>query len=247
MKIPILLSFLLLFLSFAAAQKSRRMNFPKGGTLFANEVNPDFKVQLQRVQAPSPGGDGYRSYLEQIKAALPEIRGVAPNATSAKISDEVPAPLLQTNFRGNSYFNGVPNDNDLAISHGGKIVSVVNSNIFFFEESGTPLGDLSLSAWAAPLGLTAVKYDPRVLYDPVHDRFILVCLNGFVDSTSAIIVGFSATNDPTGNWHLYALPGDPNGDSLWTDYPIVALNEHELFITGNLLQNDESWQLAKNF
>ncbi|MEY3442038.1 MAG: hypothetical protein RLZZ519_319, partial [Bacteroidota bacterium] len=157
------------------------------------------------------------------------------------------SPWRGDNFISNQVINGVPNDNDMAISNGGKIISVINSNIYMHDEFGASLqANLSLNAWSAPLGLTGSKFDPRALYDPIHDRFIIACLNGFTDSTSYVILGFSQTNDPTGNWNLYALPGDPNLDSLWTDYPIMALTENELFLTVNLLYNNQPWQTGFN-
>lgn len=238
---------ILLLASPVMGQQSRKMKFPLGGQInIEKAAENDFFPTLQRLEAPFPGGKGYRSYLEGVKQQLPELRKDLPMPTpgSAKTGVAATNPVKGTNFVGNTYINGVPNDNDLAISNDGKMVSVINSNIFFFEEDGTGLGNISLANWADTLGLTASKYDPRAAYDPIHDRFIIVCLNGFVDSTSMIIVGFSQTNDPTGDWNMYALPGDPNNDTLWTDYPIIALSHDELFLTGNLLRNNESWQLG---
>ncbi len=241
MKKSLLLLFACLSFQFLSAQESHRMQFPLGGTVDASQVENDYHPQLRRLEAPSPGGESYRSYLEQVKAQLPQLRPLEP-ATGARTTGLADNPLLGVNFNGNNYIDGVPNDNDMSISNDSQIVSVINSNIFFFKSDGSGQGSISLDAWAAPLNLSASKYDPRTVYDPIHDRFIIVCLNGFDNTTSAIVVGFSQTNDPTGSWNLYALPGDPNQDTLWTDYPIIALNEHELFITGNLLRNGEPWQ-----
>lgn len=241
MKKCLLLLFACLFFQVLSAQDSRKIQIPLGGIIDASNVEVDYHPQLRRLEAPSPGGEGYRSYLEQVKAQLPDLRPIEP-AAAAKTTGLADDPLLGVNFNGNNYIDGVPNDNDMAISNDSQIVSVINSNIFFFKSDGTGQGSISLDAWAAPLNLGASKYDPRALYDPIHDRFIIVCLNGFDNTTSAIIVGFSQTNDPTGGWNLYALPGDPNNDTLWTDYPILGLNEYEFFVTGNLLRNGEPWQ-----
>lgn len=225
----------------AIGQQSRKMRIPLGGTQSSAISEDDYHPMLRRLEAPVPGGESYRSYLETVKAQLPTLRP-KETGTASKTTGAANDPQLGANFNGNNYINGVPNDNDMAISNDSMIVSVINSNIFYFKSDGTGLGNISLDAWAQPLGLTGSKYDPRALYDPIHDRFIVACLNGFENTTSAIIVGFSETNDPTGNWNLYSLPGDPNLDTLWTDYPIMALTEHELFITGNLLRNNEPWQ-----
>jgi hypothetical protein len=76
------------------------------------------------------------------------------------------------------------------------------------------------------------------MYDPKADKFVLMCPVGFVDSTSKIIVGFSQTNDPNGNWNLYTLPGNPLNNNLWSDYPMISMTEKELFLSINLLYND---------
>jgi hypothetical protein len=68
---------------------------------------------------------------------------------------------------------------------------------------------VSLDTFGALIQHPHGKYDPRVIYDPKRDRFIIVFLNGFTDQTSFIYVAFSESNDPLGNWHLYTLPAIP--------------------------------------
>ncbi len=224
---------------------SQRMRFPIQGTVNLSAVQADYQPLLVRLEAPAPDGNSEKAKLALYKQQLAGQRQ-APQLNALKVDSTAPSPWVGVNFQSNQVINGVPNDNDMAISNGGKVISVINSNIYVHEANGASFGNLSLDAWAAPLGLSGSKFDPRALYDPVHDRFVIVCLNGYTDSTSYVIMGFSQTNDPAGVWNLYALPGDPDNDSLWTDYPIMALNEHELFLTGNLLYNDQPWQTGFN-
>lgn len=237
---------LLLALAFTLqAQRSKSFALPLGAQVDPTALPEDYSPALLRLEAPSPGGSQYRNYIDSIKAILPSLHPApAGYPSSNKKTGGLDRPQLLENFGGNLFNSSVPNDNDFAISNDGHIVSVTNTTIYFYDSTGAVLGSSSLANFTSSLGLPNSKYDPRALYDPVHDRFIFVCLNGFVDSTSAIVVGFSQSNDPTGNWNLYALPGDPNNDTLWTDYPILGLTENELFITGNLLMNNESWQLG---
>ena len=86
------------------------------------------------------------------------------------------------------------------------------------------------------------KFDPNILYAPISYRFILVFLNGYDSFESQIIVCFSSTNDPADPWNLYAFSGNPLNDTTWTDYPAIALSEGELFLTINLLRDNEPWQ-----
>ncbi|MEZ5014183.1 MAG: hypothetical protein R2794_07815 [Chitinophagales bacterium] len=72
----------------------------------------------------------------------------------------------------------VPNDNDLAISNGGKIISVINSSIYIYDMDGTFLQTLSLAAFADTLDIPDIKFDPKVVYDPVNDKFIITTASG---------------------------------------------------------------------
>jgi len=85
-------------------------------------------------------------------------------------------------------------------------------------------------------------YDPKVLYDPDMDRFIAVCLAGTDDQHTFAIIGFSQTNNPTGNWNLYKITGNPFKDTTWSDFPIIAIGKNELFLTLNAVQDNKTWQ-----
>ncbi|HEX2900841.1 MAG TPA: hypothetical protein VHS96_14055, partial [Bacteroidia bacterium] len=221
--------------------ESRLVKTPLQATVNMREIKEDFHPLMVRLEAPFPGGNSEKAWLAAEKERL-MARYQPPALNAQKVDSTAPSPWMGDNFATNHVINGVPNDNDMAISNGGKIVSVINSNIYMHDEYGaTLMANVSLDAWSAALNLNGDKFDPRALYDPIHDRFIIACLNGFLNTTSYVVVGFSQTNDPTGTWNLYALPGDPNLDTLWTDYPIMALTEHELFLTGNLLYNNQPW------
>ncbi len=74
------------------------------------------------------------------------------------------------------------------------------------------------------------------------DKFILVYLQGSTSADTRIIVGFSETNDPQGDWHFYAVDGNPFTGATWSDYPIIGMSKDDLFITVNILRDGESWQ-----
>ena len=220
----------------------KRTNFklPLKSRVEVSKITQDFFPQLQVVEKPLPGGINKKTQ----KSGEPD--GSMLYSETPQNNSLTPAGL-GLNFLGNGFDNSTPNDNDLAISNGGKIVSVINSSLFFYDvPTSTALQTVSYAAFMDGLNLPNDQFDPKVVYDPINDRFITVCLNGFTDSTSSILLGFSQTNDPQGIWNLYALPGNPLDNILWTDYPIVAMSESELFITVNLLYNDSSWQTGFN-
>ena len=156
------------------------------------------------------------------------------------------APIVDTaaSFNGRPQGgSGVPNDNTMAISNDGIIVSAINTTVTVLDEQGNLLLYRSLRTIVGnQLGVLDRYYDPKVTYDPIEDRFILIFLEGSNSSDTRIVVGFTETNDPTGDWNFYALDGRPLGGTTWSDYPIIAHNKEDLYITVNLLNDGESWQ-----
>ncbi|MCF8298147.1 MAG: T9SS type A sorting domain-containing protein [Saprospiraceae bacterium] len=242
---------------YAIAQKGNEVTysketftFKKSTTVNVSDVKNDWMVSVQNLESPHVGNKSYRGYLQELKK---EISRKYPRKEKSEYDFYTPktvidTPIMLRNFQGNSYNYSVPNDNTLAISNAGKLVSAINTNIFMYDvNTDSLLKTISLNVFSNTLAtVSSHQYDPKLIYDFDEDRFILVCLAGSSsDSVTDIIVGFSQTNDPTGNWNLYNLPGNPIlNDTSWTDYPAIALNADELFITGNLLKYGGSWQTS---
>jgi hypothetical protein len=206
----------------------------------ANSKEADFDPKLLLVQpaAPAPISD-----VKKLKQQLDRERSMQTSKPNTKSLQKMaaPVPSLLTNFNGN-ITQGTPNDNDLAISKGGKIISVVNTNLNFFSDSGRVIAARSLSVFANALGSLNRTFDPRVIYDPKADRFIVVFLQGSTSADTRIIVGFSQTNDPVDKWNFYQIPGNITGDSSWSDYPIISISDEDLFITVNRVRDNTPWQ-----
>lgn len=154
------------------------------------------------------------------------------------------SPELDTSFNGRPRGgSGIPNDNTMAISDDGIIVSAINSSVNILNDKGEFLLYRRLEfVTQGQLPNLNRTYDPKVTYDPVRDRFILVFLQGSTSADTRIVVGFTETNDPTATWNFYAINGNPFDLETWSDYPIIAQNQTDLYITVNLLQDNMSWQ-----
>jgi hypothetical protein len=224
----------------AAANSPKKTSFifEKRATVNFESISKDFAPSLLLREMPKQGSKKMEVYN------YPENRNSAGKATS----NVTLAPIIKgQSFQANPFSISTPNDNDMAISNSGVIVSVINTNIYIRNIiSGFTLPVKSLSAFTNPINNLHQEFDPKVMYDPVADKFVLMCMVGFTDSTSQIIVGFSQTNNPGGSWNLYSLPGNPQVGitkrNLWSDYPMIAMTQKELFLTVNLLYNDSSWQ-----
>lgn len=211
------------------------MTIAKEATIVMSEETEDWEINLQHIEAPKPGISGLRAELQtrkhEISQRYPANTSNSPRAAAG------PQPTVGINFEGNS-FSGVPNDNDMAISNDSMIVSVTNSRIHIYNsETAEQVLYRSLGNLASPLDISGSKFDPKVIYDPTNDRFVMIYLNGSTFATSKIIVAFSETNDPTAEWHLYALPGNPLENETWSDYPVVGISGKDLFIGINTFTN----------
>lgn len=234
-------SYILLFLFivnlvFSQTNTSRKyFSHPKQTTVNFLNINQDFNPTLLVREMPKPGSKKIEYYN------YPATNDSHKKSQKSQIL--LPDVNLGTNFFANPYSNSTPTDNDIAISDSGMIVSVINTNIYIYNtKTSTASPVKSLAAFTTPVNSKHQEFDPKVMYDPKADRFVLMCPVGFVDTTSKIIVGFSQTNDPNGNWNLYTLPGNPLNNNLWSDYPMISMTEKELYLSINLLYNDSSWQ-----
>lgn len=165
---------------------------------------------------------------------IPTLPHAIKNNIQQKISIANP-PQLSTNFAAYSP-NGIPNDNNIAVSDSGIIIAAQNTALRIFNEAGTYYSVQSLNSIGGYTSLSS-SYDPKVLYDPNANRFILVFLTGYTWQNTTINVCFSKTNNPTNGWWVYKLNGNPLGDSTWSDYPSIAMSDTELFVTVNTFYN----------
>jgi hypothetical protein len=206
------------------------------------------------MEAPKPDGESVRSHLFQLKKQQEKNYPRNPSSAQFKtLADSLTITngqyLVQTLPTGFEIplFGGIPNDNSLAVSNGGIVLLAFNSHIAGYDlNTGEDLYDQG----RYPLGLIALEfngpstnfYDPKLTYDPINDRFILVFLRGNAPNTSGIIFAFSKTNDPRDGWNVYVLPGNPLNNDRWTDFPTIALTPTELFFTANFIIPGQPWQ-----
>ncbi|MEO7263401.1 MAG: T9SS type A sorting domain-containing protein [Ferruginibacter sp.] len=170
-----------------------------------------------------------------------------------------PAPLLVgTNFEGNRqtpfYLPPVgyyASECNIAISNAGKIVSISNGWMSYYNENGTLLFSDSLYHFGNSL------IDCHVLYDPKKDRFVFIAgygVTNFVNTFQGygIAIAFSKTNDPMDGWNYYFIPDTKFSDNSVGDYPLLAISDDEAFITysyynaGEVLKHSLIIQLDKN-
>lgn len=138
-------------------------------------------------------------------------------------------------------------------------MEILNGGVGIFEKTtGILLSQVPLQTFWSSLGTTGGEpaffvFDPKVLYDQFADRFVVVSAGGGPTSpnNSFILIGVSATSDPTGDWALYAIDADQfNGQQFneWADYPGLGLDARNYYVTANMVgggSNRKLWVIAK--
>lgn len=260
-------SFLLLLMYFwminVSAQKGvtferQKFQFKKVKVFDPKNIEPAFNPVITSLEAPVPGGDSYRSGLMELKRLSHEKY---PPSGYQNLEKSIPIekPEYLEGFPLRRYIapldtvvyvsGGVPLDNTLAISNDNYLLCGINSSIYMHDlNSGTdPLtADIEVVSFTnfATGVSTLDPFDPKVIYDPEADRFIVVFLTGRNPSNSGIVVAFSQTSDPTDPWNVYKLSGNPLNNNTWTDFPAISISKEELFITVNLLIPNVHWKVG---
>lgn len=229
------------------ASKSKAFTIIKKAVITGRGLPGDFDPRMEKKLLPKPHPGTDKATINAIKSELNKYRSNRGTVSSSRSAANADPAVLYRNFLGNAFNGFVPNDNDVAISNGDQVCSVTNTSIWSRDQvNNITYGTFNLHTLTDTLGLQQEEFDPKILYDPSSNRFIFVCLNGFTDSTSNILLGFSQDSTSHNGWNFYILPGNPLSNNLWTDFPMISVTDEELFITVNLLNNDSTWQAGFN-
>ena len=215
---------------------------PLKATVNMQDHHDPYSFNIQYEEAPHPTGKAaMRAFLRERKLEAQKQFPFQPEVTYENRSVLEPPEIL-ADFTGNSIISGTPLDNHLAVGPVEHIVSTINTHMLVTNNVGFWLGSYNLDEFFEPVGTTIRFFDPRVIYDPEQDRFILVLINASECEDSQIVLAFSQTNDPRGNWYQYALDGCLNNDGTFADYPMISITKTELILTYNEVHADSTWQ-----
>lgn len=219
---------------------------PLSGTVHLQNCNDTFLAQVRNLEIHEPDESAEYEALMRIKTAQQNKYPYKANTHKAlKTTAPLTAPTVSMSFVADSN-SGTPPDNYLCVSKNNTCVSVMNSFISVIDgNTGIMTKRTGLKTMSLPVGLNNImndyRYDPKIIYDPLEDKFICIMLNG-VNAANYIVVGFSQSNDPKGNWNFYKFYGDYKGDTTWFDYPAITISKNEFYFTGNKLGFNTSWQ-----
>jgi len=179
--------------------------------------------------------------LESIKAASHyEGQAIAhPDPGSAENDAKPMAPGFPCkSFVGITSTGWNPPDPHVAVGLD-HVVAVVNSSIAVFsKESGELLYQVTAESFFAPVSPPSTFiFDPKVVYDPFADRFVVLFLCTDDVSQSSYLVAASKTSDAMGDWWLYDLDASMVGTTVednWPDYPGLGFDYSDaVYVTSN--------------
>lgn len=209
---------------------------------------PDlWQVSLQHLEPSHHPTIVPKAQLKSLKSEAAERRSYIYNEPIKTNKSGALAPEIERSFRGNVRNGSVPMDNSMAISHNGFIVSGINTNLIFTQPDGVVRYTAALSDFFKILGLGTRMYDPRIIYDTEQRRFIIMCMNGSDAPSTALVIAFSRTEDPTGSWNYYRIDGNPLNDNFWSDYPNVSISKKDLYISTLLRNTNGDWNYSMVF
>jgi hypothetical protein len=206
--------------------KSELQKFSLQNKLIKNKQKRLSRNVISKNFSPKPGNSESENY--------------AGNKTNRNLCP----PALETNFEGNPktpfYLPPVgyyASESSIAVSNSGKIVSLSDGWIRYYNTDGTLTFSDSLYHFCS--GLINV----RVMYDPQEDRFVFISGYGVTDFMSLFVgygtmAAFSKTNDPMDGWNFYYLPDSIFNDNSVGDYPEMGISKDEVFITDNRLDTN---------
>lgn len=113
-----------------------------------------------------------------------------------------------------------------------RVLSTLRSNYVVQDKmSGEVLSSVPIEVFWAPTGATT-PYNPRALYDPYHDRWLLSAVSDPRSPNSSILVGVSQTGDPAGAYYLFRFDAD-SADQLWADFGSLGFNKNWAVVSFN--------------
>lgn len=148
-----------------------------------------------------------------------------------------------TNFEGLTQ-NLVPPDPDMAAGPEELIVAI-NAQIARYTKAGVQSNLQTLQQWFAnmiptvcPIS-TCAMYDPKIVYDSLHGRFILSAISWEANTFRTYFL-ISVSNGPTfaGGWKNWALKGSLNGtveSNLEIDFTQLGYDSNAVYLSTDML------------
>jgi hypothetical protein len=189
----------------------------------------------------------YRAQLQEKGLESHLEPGVAP-VVPVTSSISPTAPYIDAEGMSTYDTREFPPDGAVAVSGGGYVLAANNTHIEVFDENANLLDSWEdHDFWDNLSPSAAVICDPRIIYDALNNRFVLMAQHGNSSENTRIFLAFSKTNNPLDGFWMYDFEGNPGDSNRWFDYPQLASNGDDIILTGNLFSNADVFDEARVF
>lgn len=159
----------------------------------------------------------------------------APLLNFASVTPPSGGSEIDTQFSGISDTSDYPPHNALAVG-ANNIVMLEGSKIEWTNLTGGSPTIQSKYQFFGSLGAAATNalFDPRAVYDPINQRYIVTIANlGSGGTTSNIDIAVSKTSNPNDGWNFASLNTTLtiNGKVTVSDTPVVSVDGTNIYIT----------------
>ncbi len=240
----VIITALFLFFTIAASAQIKKYQGEKGFAVKQATVNmtelgkkfPEVKNEKPKPKIPNEYWEEMPVTREEIDPS--EIIYRAPersNRHGRAVREVSPAP--DTTFEA-LYDNGqsIPPDVNGAAGPNHLMVTL-NTQVRIQDRQGNNLMTTGLSNFWSSMPNSGATFDPKILYDPYQNRYIMVTPSSSSSNDSRLYVGVTATDDPTGDWYMFWIDTDPQ-NRTWFDYPSLGFNKKWIVVSGNMFGQD---------
>lgn len=191
-----------------------------------------------RYQRPVEREQGF--HLDKRPSRLP-LTSTGPSASNAAQTSDGVRVIEGIDFDENGTMTGtfnIPADPHGAVGSN-HLCHVVNTSIQCHDKAdGSSVLKAGLDDFFSHDSGTNL-FDPRVVYDPRAERWVVLVLNRVDDGTAAndaseLFLAASDGSDPEGSWTRQTIDMKQtiDGTDCWFDYPGLALDEEAIYVTG---------------
>ncbi len=189
-----------------------------------------------------------KAYYNTAKSNAVKKTAASQKDSPSSYGTLAPPTLKDINFEGvNQTTAGglLPPDTHGAI---GKthFVEVTNSHIDAYLRDGTLARSNSLASFFGYF--TTTLFDPRCIYDPIWNRWV-VTADAFQE-TSTIqyqFIAVSVTSDPEGSFYIYKIDVNTNNNDDFWDYPMLGMGQDAIIVTANIFDHLDNYVTTRMF
>ena len=218
-------------------------------TLRGTETTTPGTVQVLQGMDLAPSSPSTEALSIPLGTEIPwdSLRKLQRLPAPAGGHEDVPgtraAPPVVQEFSAIPYTGWRPADPDLAVGPQDLVV-VVNNVLRVYDKTGTQLYSNTLNDFFASHNPPSLVFDPRVVFDPLDRRFVLVALAlNSSSQESYILLAVSDDSTAIGTWETHML--NSNGNNTWADFPGLGFNSDAVVITTNQFSFSTGFETAQ--